>query len=362
MKILIVGTFGSPQRDESIARGFRECGVDVAECPYGDIVYDKNIMTRFQLRFSKGPICSILAKRVCKAAACFQPNVIFFRRPLEFNPTMLKYIRRHSHAVLASFNNDDPFSPAYCDQRWRLMREAIPLFDIHFAFRIRNMGQYREHGAKRVALWEPFYSPWLHRPLTNGINVGHSNNEVVFAMHSERDGRREAVLDLLSAGLSVKVYSWNWAQEFGVRDARAVGVMPPVWGEEYVGTVQKAMASLCFFSKQNNDELTSRVFEIPACGGLLVAERNDRISELFSDGKEAVLFSTRKELVRHICELRDSPDLVRRIKIQGYERVLSSSHSVVDRCREALVTLRQVVQETSPRILRPQSGAGFLCQ
>jgi len=308
---------------------------------------------RIQFRFSAGPVCFALARRVCDAAERFQPDLIFFRRPLEFTPRMIRYIRRHCHALLTSFNNDNPFSPAYRDRRWRMMRRAIPLFDIHFAFRRCNVVQYWEHGARRVALWEPFYSPWLHRPLSSNGSVGQSNGEVVFAMHSERDGRREAVLSLLAAGLPVRVYSWNWAQEFGERDARSVGVAQPVWGDEYVTTVQNAMATLCFCSKQNGDELTSRVFEIPACGGLLVAERNERISGLFRDGEEAVLFSSKEELVRRVRELRDSPDLVRRIKVQGHKRVLSSRHSVVDRCQDAMELLQGVICGTSPKTLGP---------
>jgi len=272
----------------------------------------------------------------------FNPDVIFFRRPLEFTPAMLRYLRRHTKALFASFNNDDPFSPAYRDRRWRLLREAIPLFDVHLAFRRRNIEQYKAYGAKVAALWEPFYSPWLHRPLVNDRSTNSGEAVILFAMHAERDTRREAVLSLREEGFEVRVHSWNWDREYGENDAHAFSVMQPIWGDEYVQAVGRAMATLCFFSKQNRDELTSRVFEIPVCGGLLVAERNERIEQLFKDGEEGVLFSGTRELVERMRELRENPDKVTQMKRRGRDRVLASRHSVVDRCADALQVLRQV--------------------
>lgn len=357
INILIVGAFGSPQRDEAISRGFRECGATVAECSYGDILYSTRLLTRAQLRFMAGPVCYQLANRVRRAAEQFTPDVIFFRRPLEFTPAMLKYIKRHTRALLASFNNDNPFSRVYRERRWRLLRQAIPLFDVHFAFRRSNIEQYKAHGAKVVALWEPFYSPWLHRPLVNDRLPNFGETMILFAMHAEHDTRREAVLRLREEGFELHVHSWNWGCEYGESDARAFSVMPPIWGDEYVLAVGRAMATLCFFSKQNGDELTSRVFEIPACGGVLAAERNERIEQIFRDGEEAVLFSDTSELIERMRELRKNPDKATQMKRQGRERVLSSRHSVVDRCVDALEVLQQVKGRREPTNLAAGSGS-----
>lgn len=342
MKILVVGTFGSPQRDEAIARGFRECGAEVSECGYGDLIYSRRLFTRIQFRCSFGPVCFQLAARVRKAAQHFRPDVILFRRPLEFTPGMLRYIGDGCDAILVSFNNDDPFSPSYTDRRWRNLRAAIPLFDAHFAFRRRNIEQYMEYGARAVALWEPFYSPWLHRPLVEDNAWVAHGKELLFAMHAERDERRDAVLELIKADIPLRVYSWNWHKLFGKKEASALNVLQPIWGDEYVRAIGNAMGTLCFFSKQNNDELTSRVFEIPACGGLLIAERNERIEKLFRDGEEAVLFSDVPELINRVKALRNNPDLVARIRRQGRQRLYSSRHSIADRCADAIDFLKDI--------------------
>ena len=96
------------------------------------------------------------------------------------------------------------------------------------------------------------------------------------------------------------------------------------------------MATLCFFSKQNNDELTSRVFEIPACGGLLISEKTNRLSEIFTDGHDALFFSDINELNEKCLFLLNNPKKVLQIKSNGLNTIKNGNFSVIDRCEYAL--------------------------
>lgn len=342
MRILFVGPFASAQRDAAIAEGFRRAGCEVADCGYGDILYSRRLTSKVQLRLAAGPIFRRLLDRVVDASQSFRPDVVFFRRPLEFSASMIREIRAAHPAVLASFNNDDPFSEAYSDIRWRTLRRAIPEFDLHFAFRARNIAQYTLAGAKNVALWEPFYTPWIHvpsisQPLTD------RDFHLLFAMHAEQDERREALLSLLTAGIRVDIYSWNWGAVFGKSEAEEIGVMPPIWEAEYARAINSAAATLCFFSKQNNDELTSRVFEIPACQGLLLSWRTPRIEELFKDREEAFFFSSVAEMLEIVKELAKDPRRVEEVKRRGYERLVDSRNSVIDRCADAVEIFKGLI-------------------
>lgn len=335
MKILVVGPFSSVQRDASIAEGFRRAGCDVAECGYGDLLFSRRFFTRVQFRLAAGPVFDQLTQRVMEAANKFKPDVVLFRRPLEFSARMIRTLRAAHPAIYASFNNDDPFSTAYRDRRWRTLRRAIPEFDVHFAFRACNLEQYRSAGARHVALWEPFYTPWLHIPAVPAAPPA-PDFHLLFAMHAEADERREALLSLLAAGIRVEVHSWNWAAVFGEAEAKRIDAKPPIWEADYVAAIGKAAATLCFFSKQNNDELTSRVFEIPAAGGLLLSWRTPRLEALFKDREEAFFFSTTDELLSIVQQLARDPHAVDAAKQRGQQRLLSSRHSVVDRCVDAI--------------------------
>jgi len=340
MKILLVGPFASLQRDAAIAEGFRQSGCNVYECGYADLLFSGRFFSRVQLRLAVGPIFNLLTQRVIIAARSFKPDVVLFRRPLEFSAEMIQTIRTAYPAFYASFNNDDPFSNVYRDVRWRKLRRAIPEFDLHFAFRESNLDQYKLAGARNVALWEPFYTPWIHFPSV--YKSTSENFHLLFAMHAEKDERREALLFLLAKGVPVKVHSWNWADVFGEAEANNIKVKPPIWEEDYVRAISKSAATLCFFSKQNNDELTSRVFEIPASRGLLLSWRTPRLEALFKDREEAFFFSSNEELLAIVQRLRQDPKCIEDTKERGYKRLLASRHSVVDRCMDALEVFKRL--------------------
>lgn len=341
MKILLIGAYGTLHREEAIERGFSELGATVQACKYGDILFNMAITTRIQFKIGFGPVFKKIEQKVSNAIANFQPDVLFFRRPLEFSPSAIRRLRKQTNAIFVSYNNDDPFSDKYKTPSWYLLKKGIKEFDLHFAFRKKNIAEYYAAGAKKVYLWEPYYVPWLHRSDIELKN----NGRILFAMHAEKDGRKEGLAALLKNRLPVDIYCWNWANVFGHESAKEFGVKEPLWGKEYVDAIAGSMATLCFFSKQNNDELTSRVFEIPASGGILVAERNSRISELFEDGKEVLLFSSVNELVKKCEQLAKNPDLVIAMKQNARKKLVTSPFSVVDRCKMALQIFQQLTKE-----------------
>lgn len=343
MRILVVGPFGTIQRESAIVRGFRECGCEVFECGYGDLVFSRHLLTRIQFRLGHGPVFRTLTNRIISQACATKPDVIFFRRPLEFSKSMLHEIRSSYPAIFASFNNDDPFSVSYTDRRWGSLRAAIPQFDVHFAFRSRNIEEFFSAGAKQVALWEPFYTPWIHRPIADETQILSDHFKILFAMHAEADERRQFVLQLIDGGFDVNIHSWNWDALFGKPESVRLGVRPHLLGDDYVRAIGEASATLCFFSKQNNDELTSRVFEIPACGGLLLSSRTSRLLQIFRDKEEAFFFSSVDELLKIVALLSSDPALVIDVKRRGYERLMKSRHSIVDRCADSINVLQRLM-------------------
>ena len=197
MKILLVGPFSGKQREAAIAEGFRRNNCDVLECSYGDILYSTNLLNRIQLKLGVGLVNHKLVKRVSESISFFRPDIIFFRRPLEFSESMILEIKKITHALLVNFNNDDPFSKVYdSDIKWIKYRKTIPFFDITFSFRRKNIAEYLNCGAKNVFMWEPSFSPWIHRPLVSTDNWLKYNNMILFAMHAEKDERRNCLLEL----------------------------------------------------------------------------------------------------------------------------------------------------------------------
>ena len=332
MKILLVGAYGTLHREEAIERGFLDLGANVRACKYGDILFNMAIFSRIQFKIGFGPELKKIEYKVQQAIKDFQPNVVFFRRPLEFSPNTIKRLRINTSALFVSYNNDDPFSIQYKTPSWYFLRKAIREFDLHFAFRKKNVAEYYAAEAKKVYLWEPYYVPWIHLVENEPAN----NGKIFFAMHAEKDSRRAALENLINNNLPVEIHCWNWEKVFGKKSADNFVIKPPLWGKEYVQKIGESMATLCFFSKQNNDELTSRIFEIPAAGGLLIAERNNRLTEIFEDGEDAFLFSSTQELVEKCIFLQNNPQRVLQMKKNARNKLKKIKFSILDRCDMAL--------------------------
>ena len=163
-------------------------------------------------------------------------------------------------------------------------------------------------------------------------------------MHAENDQRRPALLKLLNNNFLVDIHCWNWTKIFGRKDILNLKIQEPIWGKDYVSAVSESMGTLCFFSKQNNDELTSRVFEIPASGGLLITEKTDRISELFTDMKDAVIFSNIEELLEKCKILIQNPSLVKEIKQNSQKKIIEGEFSINHRCKMAIEIFQQYIK------------------
>jgi len=97
--------------------------------------------------------------------------------------------------------------------------------------------------------------------------------------------------------------------------------------------IGSAKIALGFLRKENRDEYTQRTFEIPACGGLLLAERTEEHSRLLEEGVEAEFFDINKhdELCQKVSSLLNDPARREEIRRRGTQAIVRGQHTYVDR-------------------------------
>src|SRR6185437_366300 len=269
------------------------------------------------------------------------PEVVWFYNCMPVFPATLERLRKVIPAcTLVQYANDDPFS-AWRINPWRHLLAGIPLHDIHFAFRHANLDQYRQRGARRVALLRSYYIAEENFPESLAAADGRFCSDVAFVGHFEEDGRFEAMAQLYRAKLRVNLFGLGWEAAL-LRQPRPQG-MPescvPVYGAEYRKAICGAKIALCFLSHLNHDTYTTRNFEIPAMGTFLLSAYSDDLSTLFQEGVEAEFFRDPGELLdKTLFYLRHEAARTR-VAAAGRARVLRDGHEVADRMRQALAVI-----------------------
>jgi len=346
IKILLVGQFGGgPYRDERKKKAFEFHGCKVI--PFKTGRYFNRSIT-FIKRYNNLKMKLLFGKELQKIKADLiskihevRPDVVYYRDVLLF-----KYI---DWCELTDFGTHlnicnvemDMFSKGNKTYAWNQFRKSLKLFDLHFVFREKNIQNFKNIGFKNVYLWEPSYMPWYHKPPEE-FNEGIFYSDALFIGHYEDDGRKESCEYLYKKGIDIKIYSTNWKKYIKNSNPFYSCLYDPIYGDKYPQAVYGSKASLCFFSRLNNDELTERVFEIPAMGGLLVSERNARVLELFEENKEALFFSSKEELLEHILFIKQYPEEAQRIRKAGREKVIKS-HSIYNRAESTLKIIQDFI-------------------
>jgi hypothetical protein len=339
-RVLLAGAWRFDIYERAFAAALERRGVDVH--PFSWDGHLRGPLGRAQEKWLlPGPGLARANRDLVRAAVELRPDVIFIWRGTIVDAATVAELRRATGAILVSYNNDDPFSwrhqrlPRHHERSWRRYIDAVPSYDVHFVYRAVNAAELTQAGARTVHVLKPYFVPHLHRPMVlTEDERARFHSTAVFAGHFEDDGRAGYVRALVEAGIDVRVFGGDgWRQALRGVEAR---VEPPVLGDDYARAIAAARAGLCFLSRLNRDSYTRRCFEIPACGTVLVSERTDDLAALFRDGDEAVLFSTREELVKKVRWLAADAGAARRIAAAGRERVHRDGHGVDGRVQEWL--------------------------
>jgi hypothetical protein len=209
---------------------------------------------------------------------------------------------------------------------------SIQSFDHLFAYRHRNIADFRRLGARHVSLLRSFYLREENFPIPNPG----SEADVSFIGHWEDDERTACVSAILAhPKIRFRLWGTHWhlapiAFDLGKR----LGPIQPLRGQAYNLAINCSKISLVFLSSLNNDSYTRRCFEIPAAGGFMLAPYTDDLASMFREGTEAEYFRSPDEMIDKILFYLCHDDERTRIARGGHERLRRDGHEALDRARQ----------------------------
>jgi len=349
MRVLLAGAWQWPWYEEACATVLGDLGHEVMPFSWFGAFFRSQVGAArpefrsrslgLQYRLLAGPRVDRINRDLVKMVEDGRPDMLLLYRAPMVQASALKAIkRRHPSLILTEYCNDDPFSPAANALLWRHLKRSIPVFDIHFVFRSRNLQDFRHAGARRVHMLRGYYVPWFHHPVDPDTQDPRFACDVAFAGHYERDWRIKALARLAATNAGTRLYGAGWDRASSAEKRQLGSLLPTsiVAGEDYRQAVCGARIGLCFLSSLNRDTYTTRSFEIPAMGVFLLSQYTSDLASLFEEGREIAFFRTPDELLTKVAYYLEHEDERRVMARNGRERVRRDGHDVTSRMREMM--------------------------
>jgi spore maturation protein CgeB len=360
MRILFIGEIGAGQtslmRMRALERlGHHVRGVHTIE-PWMRTWWLKR---QLQRRLQRGSIVDEINRRVWETAREFRPNLVWAEKQEFLRVETINCLRKMG-ARLVHFTPDPYFALEW--KRTRLMDVALKAFDALIYCKSYELEDYKSL-AKPLIYMPLGFCDEVHRPLP----PDNARWTCAVGFLGGWEPRRERLLHALAAtGAEIKIWGGYWdflsdgrwtprryiilrqlagGDRFRIRRddllARAYQGRE-IYADDYARALTGSRIGLGLLRKVCPDQHTTRTFEIPACGSLLLADRTEEHQGFFEEGREAEFFASSEELldkVRFYCSNESARE---RIAKAGYERCIRDKYAYVHRVSAALHRLNQI--------------------
>ncbi|HUA32237.1 MAG TPA: glycosyltransferase [Candidatus Binataceae bacterium] len=270
-------------------------------------------------------------RALLEMAERLRPEIALIAKGAFFTPATLRALKA-AGATLVNYAADDPFNPASGS---RDLTESIPLFDLYLCARRAMIADVERAGCPHTAYIMFGYKPEVHfpEPLANAEERARFESDVVFIGGCDPD--RAPYFERLVRELpQLRIHlHGGYFDRYPALKPRWRGL---VSGADYRKAISGAKIVLNLVRRANRDDHVMRTFEVPACGGFMLAERTATHEQLFEENREAVFFDTADDMVARIREWLGRDEQRRQIAAAGHDKVVQGHHSYADRLDQIL--------------------------
>ncbi len=333
-RVLVAGGSWHGGNCTGLARGFRALGHAVEHIGVDRYlpVVDRSRGWRALRRVFSPAFIGEYNQGLLRAAELLKPHIVLVFKGNNIRPATLKRLREQG-AWVANFYPDNSLLGH------RDVDTAIfALFDHIFTTKQFGLADFERHlGITRVSFLPHGFDPHVHRPFPDpGVHLPWATDVSFIGTWSPHKERLLASLRRTLGPGRLRIWGAQW-------DRRSDPILDDVitneavLGDRYALAVSASRINLGLLSEQregasDDDQITSRTFHIPACGGFLLHERTDEVLDYFEEEREIACFSSEEELGLQVLRFLEDDPLRRQIAAAGHERCVSQN-SLVERAR-----------------------------
>lgn len=251
-------------------------------------------------------------------------------------PTTLGAIREQTLGQLLHYTPD----PQLVFHKSRHFEACIPLYDWVVTTKPFERELYLAFGAKEVLFTLQAFDARFIEYQARQQDAESWSSDVCFVGHCE-EHYAERLKSASKAASKLRIWGPGWTR-YARRNgwARTFVSGDGIWGIDYLRALAHAKIAIGLLSKWMPETTTTRTFEIPAMGALLLAERTDDHLALFQEGIEAEFFGDDEELKDKIRFYLANDDVRIRTAAAGRARCLRSGYSSTSQLKIILSALK----------------------
>lgn len=268
-----------------------------------------------------------------KKATIDKPDVVIVLKGLLIDFNVILRIREMSAKVVL-LNHDDFFSK-FKNSRSDLQFEALPYYNGIFATKHVNVEELRVVN-NNIEFLQFAYSSEIHVPPTSDLQEEiEFDSDVTFvgSCYPSRLKLLEFLAENLNPKYKISVYGRGWLNS--VRSERLLECVQNriLNHQEMSKVIYYSKINIGFLCKENRDDHTQRTFEIPAIGGLLLAEDTPRHRNYYNDFVDAVFFDVndKSDLLEKVNILLENSSMLKKIRVNGNRKVKKIAATYEDR-------------------------------
>lgn len=280
-------------------------------------------------RYKVGPLITKINKSILqKVKQERNYDLIWIDKGVFISPRTLNYLRQRAR-TLVHFTPD----PAFLFHQSKLFETSLGLYDFCITTKSFELDIYKRKGAKEVIYCTQGYDENIHKPL---IDFQDKRYDVCFIGHYEKE-RSEIIQELISSGVSVALAGIKWKRFLSKNkgNANLFYFGQHISGINYAKLISESKIGLGLLSKWIPEKHTTRTFEIPACGTVLLTEENQETKSFFSN--ESVLFyQNKKDILELVLNAINNMDELQTRSTNGYTQTKSGGFSYANIMSELL--------------------------
>ncbi len=323
LRILFVGHYYLGSNARSMASALDRCGqiVQVVD-PTRFIPMVKSALWLKAVRRILTPsFAREFNDQVLRDLRSFEPALMVVYKGESLFPSTLEWARQKGILCVNVF----PDVSIFTHGPW--LPKSLPLYN--HIFTTKSFGSkdlYKHLKLTNVSFLPHGFDPEVNKvmdPAALARPALQSDVSFIGTWSPKKEAYLQAVAKTIN-GNSFKIWGSQWGS------ATSSTVKPHIMGQDIMGRVYPvalqstkiiiALLSEARTGASSGDLITSRTFDIPACGGFMLHERTPELLDYYVDGEEVACFGSEQELVEKVRFYLDHPAERERIRLAGHRR------------------------------------------